>query len=111
MRVAKVFYIQAVVTALALYVVWQGALIRKTGYRQELITRTIECYEADAQEYSAQISKLSSPQRILHLINYLALDLTHEGAGQRSVVADRPAGPDSDAPRPRDEVASLTSSH
>ena len=111
MRVAKVFYIQAVVTVLALCVVWQGALTRKTGYRQELITRAIERYEAEAQEYSAQISKLSSPQRILHLINYLALDLTHEGAGQPNVVADRIVGPGADAPRPRDEVAGLRTSH
>jgi cell division protein FtsL len=111
MRIAKVFYIQAVLTALALCVVWQGSLARQTGYRQELLTRAIERYEAEVQEHSAQISRLSSPQRILYLINYLALDLTHEAANPRSAVADRPVGSGSGYDGPPDEVASLNASH
>lgn len=87
MRVVHMFYILAVVTALALCVVWQGALTRQVGYRQELLTRTIEDYEAEAQEYNAQISRLNSPQRILYLINYLALDLAHEGVSQPDVAS------------------------
>ena len=111
MRLAHVFYIQAVVTALALCVVWQGSLARKIGYRQEVLSRRIELRAAEGKEYRAQISRLKSPQRILYLVDSLALNLTHPGAGPGDAASGSSSDPDGDASETSRHVVTVVPSH
>ncbi len=80
MHIARVLYVQAVVTALALCVVWQTAQIRKEGYCLEELRREKERCETEVHSYRAHIEKLKSPQRVLHLVEALRLPLTQTAA-------------------------------
>jgi len=110
MRLIRILYIQAVLTGMALCVVWQGSLTRQAGYRQELLRRGIQSCEADAQDCKAEISKLKSPHRILYLVNYLALDLTHESIVLPGTALGSPPGTEPAASEEPERVAGLTSS-
>lgn len=111
MRLVHMFCIQAVITALALCVVWQGSLARRAGYRQEELRRKIELYAAEAHEYRAQTSKLRSPQRILYLVNYLALDLKEASTNPAGVAVNSSPGSGRNSAEAVSEVARLTPSH
>ena len=75
MRVARILYVQAVLTALALCVLWQGVLVRQAGYRLERLRRDAEERQAEVEKYRAQVSKLKSPQRVVQLVEKLGLNL------------------------------------
>lgn len=107
MRLSHVLYIQAVITALALTVVWQGSLARTAGYRQEALGRSIEVHAAEGQQYRAQVSRLTSPQRILYLVDALALGIEHSGTPPDGRTANGPPTSDRGAADARTEVATL----
>jgi hypothetical protein len=63
-------------TALALAVVWQNAALRQEGRRLESLRAELAEERAEQLTYRAHLSKLSSPQRILRLVQWLGLDLS-----------------------------------
>jgi len=63
-------------TALALAVVWQNAALRQAGRRLESLRAELAEERAEQLTYRAHLSKLSSPQRILRLVQWLGLDLS-----------------------------------
>ncbi len=85
MNVVRILYVEAVLTALALCVVWQAAEVRKAGYRLEALRRERERRTAELQSYRAHVGKLKSPQRILHLVETLGLRLTEPVAGPNAI--------------------------
>ena len=95
MQIIKVLYIQMLLTALALCLIWQSTLARHEGYRLELLRREIENAKVEAQKYSAQISKLRSPQRVERLVERLGLDI------EQAPQPPEPA-PDTDSDGPPD---------
>jgi C4-dicarboxylate-specific signal transduction histidine kinase len=76
MQLARILYVQAVLTVLALCVVWQTAYVRLEGYRLEALRREKERCETEVQSCRAHIERLKSPPRILHLVESLRLPLT-----------------------------------
>jgi len=92
MDTLKVFYVQAIVAALALCIVHEGHETRQIGYRLESMRRETESRVVEAQKRTAQIGRLKSPQRILHLVEALELDIeqppvTHELADGEAAAA------------------------
>jgi len=75
MDVARILYVQLVITALALCLLWQGIVIRQTGYRLEKLHREAEELTAEIEKYQAQVSKLKGPQRVVRLVEELDLNL------------------------------------
>ena len=88
MDVLKVFYVQAVVAALALCVVRQGHEARHIGYRLEELRRETRVAVVENQKCTAQISRLKNPQRIVRLVETLGL-----GLGEPPAVPDTPGEP------------------
>ena len=75
MKVAKILYIRAVPTGLALLVIWQGAVIRSRGYRLQDLKERCARERVRTKKYKAQINKLQSPMRVMHLVRKHQLDL------------------------------------
>ena len=75
MRESRSLYILALTTFLALIVVWESAAIRRKGYALEQINAHLKREQALQGIYRAQITKLSSPRRILRLVKRLELNL------------------------------------
>ena len=92
MNIARVLYIQVLLTALGLCVIWQDTLVRQEGYRLERVGRDIENARTEVQKYKAQISKLRSPQRIVTLVRRLGLEVEQAPAAQ-DAGADLSEGP------------------
>ena len=65
MDFVRILWVLAVVTALALCVVWQGSETRRTGRRLEELTWDIEALKAEQQKGQGRIDRLKSPQRIV----------------------------------------------
>ena len=78
MKALKILYILAVPTALALLVAWEGARIRARGYELQRLNQRLEQAHVRTQKYRAQINKLKSPGRILHLVRKHGLPLLNE---------------------------------
>lgn len=75
MTPGKVAYLILLGTVLALAVVWQNAMLRRTGYRiQELGTQAAE-HRSQAAACRAHLGKLRNPRRIVRLVARLGLDL------------------------------------
>jgi len=75
MDLAKYFYVVSLSTFLALLVVWESTLIRERGYRLDRLNTEVQRSEARAQIYRAQLGKLKSPGRVVHLLKELQIDL------------------------------------
>ncbi len=103
MRESKSLYILALTTLLALLVVWESAAIRRKGYALQQISSNLKREQALQYLYRAQITKLSSPQRILRLVRRLELDLVQSPQAPR-----RLAGQDARDLEGQSEVAALT---
>ena len=88
MQALKAFYVQALVAALALCVVQQGHQVRHVGYRLEELRQQIRSSQVEIQKHKAQISRLKSPQRIVHLVEALGLDLAQPSVVRRQADAD-----------------------
>ncbi len=94
MTPTKLLYALALLTALALALVWQSARIRQSGYRVAELRAQIAEQKAELALHEAHLSKLRSPQRIVGLARWLGLELE-----QRAVVAAH--GPEqTDRPQP-----------
>lgn len=98
MKALKILYILAVPTALALLVAWEGARIRAKGYELQRLNQRLEQARATRQKYRAQINKLKSPGRILHLVRKHGLPLLNEPMERpvRRVEKDEKDGEDGD---------------
>ena len=101
MDTLKVFYVQAVVAALALCIVHEGHEARQIGYRLESMRRETESRVVEAQKCTAQIGRLKSPQRILHLVEALELDIEQAPVtGELADAAGAPAADGETSPPP-----------
>ncbi len=92
MTPARVVYITAVGTVLALALVLQSAAIRQSGYRLEELRAGIVEGQTENAIYRAHISKLKSPRRVMMLVEALGL-----GLEIRPVPAARTEGAPADA--------------
>ncbi len=78
MTTGKTIYVLALATALALAVAWQGARLRRTGYRVQELKEAVAQQQYRCDMYRAHLSKLKSPQRITALVEWLGLDLLEQ---------------------------------
>jgi len=83
MDMPKLAYVLSVSTVLAVVAIWQSRLLMETGHRLRDIRGELQRQRAIGRLYSAQASKLRSPQRIVHLVNDLQLGLIHPGPSGR----------------------------
>ena len=91
MTPGKLLSVAVAATGMALVVVWQSAAIRGVGYRLQELRSEITEQEAQQAIYRAQISKLSSPQRIRRLVTLLGLEL-HQPPVEAAGVVDGEGG-------------------
>jgi hypothetical protein len=94
MTPARLLYVLALVTALALALVWQSARVRQAGYRAAELRAQIAEQKAERAVHGAHLSKLRSPQRVVSLVRWLGLELE-----ERTVALS--GRPDRAAPRPQ----------
>ena len=80
MDFVRILWVLAVVTALALCVVWQGSEARRAGRRLEELTWDIEALKAEQQKGQERIDRLKSPQRIVSHARKLGLRPTETPA-------------------------------
>ncbi len=92
MTPARVVYITAVGTVLALALVLQSAAIRQSGYRLEELRAEIVEGQTENAIHRAHISKLKSPRRVMMLVEALGL-----GLEKRPVPAARTESAPADA--------------
>ncbi|MDP6439313.1 MAG: hypothetical protein QGH74_06745 [Candidatus Brocadiia bacterium] len=81
MDFVRILWVLAVVTALALCVVWQGSETRRAGRRLEELTWDIEALKAEQQKGQERIDRLKSPQRIVPHALKLGLRPTETPSG------------------------------
>lgn len=102
MALCKVLWGIAIAVLLALLVVGQGAVLRQRGYRLEKLKREFERQLSMQRTYTAQISRLQNPQRIIRLVQMLGLNLQQQtptipseqegSAGPAQTRSDTPDG-------------------
>ena len=82
MNVLRILWVEAIVTALALCLVWQARESVQAGYLLDARQRQVEACEAEVQALRAHVSKLQSPHRILMLVHSLELPIEPLPAGR-----------------------------
>jgi cell division protein FtsL len=75
MHTARVLYVLGILAALALWVLWQAALLKQAGYRVDRLQRQADECRAEIDKYKVQVSKLEGPQRVVPMVEKLKLKL------------------------------------